>query len=155
MPHKVACFTWLLSKEVVLTLDNVAKRGISLCNRCSLCQKANETSLLTLLWQIFLNLRGISWCMPSKIDETLFDWEMAGVGATNRERWRMIPASIWWTIWRERNERCFENKNNNLQEVKLKCILLFCFWCTNVHSNETESNHRCFRIHLDLVQFFG
>ena len=34
--------------------------------------------------------------MPSKIDETLFGWEMAGVGATNRERWRMIPASIWW-----------------------------------------------------------
>ena len=77
--------------------------------------------------------------MPSKIDETLFGWEMAGVRATNRERWRMIPASIWWTIWRERNERCFENRNNNLQEVKLKSILLFCFWYTNVYSNETES----------------
>ena len=35
VPHKVACFTWQLAKEAVLTLDNVAKRGISLCNRCS------------------------------------------------------------------------------------------------------------------------
>ena len=94
MPHKVACFTWLLAKEAVLTLDNVAKRGISLCNRCSLCGKANETvrdlflhcNFTGQLWQIFLNLRGISWCMPSKIDETLFDWEMAGVGATKKER---------------------------------------------------------------------
>ncbi|WMV36828.1 hypothetical protein MTR67_030213 [Solanum verrucosum] len=51
----------------------------------------------------------------------------------------MILACIWWTIWRERNDRCFENRNNNLQEVKLKCILLFCFWCTNVYSHETES----------------
>ncbi|WMV12495.1 hypothetical protein MTR67_005880, partial [Solanum verrucosum] len=147
VPHKVACFTWLLANKAVLTLDNVAKRGISLCNRCSLCGKANETvrhlflhcNFTEQLWQIFLNLRGISWCMPSKIDETLFSWEMVGVGATNRERWRMIPASIWWTIWRERNERCFENRNNDLQEVKLKCILLFCFWCTNVYANETES----------------
>ena len=43
VPHKVPCFTWLLAKEAVLTFDNVAKRGISLCNRCSLCGKANET----------------------------------------------------------------------------------------------------------------
>ena len=77
--------------------------------------------------------------MPSKIDETLFSWEEAAVEATNRERWRIVPACIWWTIWRERNDRCFENRDNNLQEVKLKCLLLFCFWCTNVYSNETES----------------
>ncbi|WMV19976.1 hypothetical protein MTR67_013361 [Solanum verrucosum] len=110
VPHKVACFTWLLANEAVLTLDNVAKRGISLCNRRSLCGMANETVRYLILhcnftgqlWQIFLNLRVISWSMPSKIDETLFSWEMAGVGATNRERWRMIPACFWWTIWRER-----------------------------------------------------
>ncbi|KAG5591121.1 hypothetical protein H5410_041635 [Solanum commersonii] len=55
----------------------------------------------------------------------------------------MIPACVWWTIWRERNDRCFENRDNNLQEVKLKCILLFCFWCTNVYSNDTESIIDC------------
>ena len=120
-----------LAKEAVLTLDNVAKRGISLCNRCSLCGKANETvrhlflhcNFTGQLQQTFLNLRDISWCLPSKIDETLFGREMAGVRATNRERWWTIPASIWWTIWRERNERCFENRNNNLQEVSLS---VFC-----------------------------
>ncbi|PHT46967.1 Protein transport protein-like, partial [Capsicum baccatum] len=31
------------TNEAVLTLDNVAKRGISLCNRCSLCGKDTET----------------------------------------------------------------------------------------------------------------
>ncbi|WMV20471.1 hypothetical protein MTR67_013856 [Solanum verrucosum] len=110
VPQKVACLTWLLANEAVLTLDNVAKRGISLYNICSLCGKDTETvkhlflhcNFTDQLWQIFLNLRGISWSMPSKIDETLFNWEEAGVGATNRERWRMIPACIWWTIWREK-----------------------------------------------------
>ena len=80
--NKVACFTWLLADEAVLKLDNVAKRGIYLCNRCSLCCKDTETvkhlflhcNFTVQLWQIFLNLRGISWSMPSKIDETLFCW---------------------------------------------------------------------------------
>ena len=110
-------------------------RGISLCNRCSLCGKDTETvkhlflhsNFTAQLWQIFLNVRGISWSMPSKIDETLFSWEEAAVEATNRERWRIVPACIWWTIWRERNDRCFENVENNLQEVKLKCIFVVLF----------------------------
>ncbi|WMV58061.1 hypothetical protein MTR67_051446 [Solanum verrucosum] len=79
------------------------------------------------MWQIFLNLKGISWTMPSKIDETLFNWEEAGLGTRNRSRWRMIMTCIWWTTWRERNDRYFENRSNNLHEVKLKCILLSVF----------------------------
>ena len=128
-------------------IGQCGRERLSLCNKCSLCGKDTETvkhpflhcNFTDQLLQIFLNLRGISWSMPSKIDETLFSWKEAGVGATNKERWRMILACIWWTIWRERNDRCFENRDNNLQEVKLKCLLLFCFWCTNVYSNETES----------------
>lgn len=34
IPHKVACFVWLLSKEAVLTQDNLMKRGIPLCSFC-------------------------------------------------------------------------------------------------------------------------
>ncbi|KAG5585605.1 hypothetical protein H5410_046039 [Solanum commersonii] len=55
-------------------------------------------------------------------------WEEDGSRATIKERWRMIPTCIWWSVWRERNDRCFENRKNNLQEVKLKYI----------YSNESE-----------------
>ncbi|WMV33278.1 hypothetical protein MTR67_026663 [Solanum verrucosum] len=34
IPHKVACFVWLLAKEVVLTHENLMKKGITLCSRC-------------------------------------------------------------------------------------------------------------------------
>ncbi|KAG5581832.1 hypothetical protein H5410_052459 [Solanum commersonii] len=71
------------------------------------------------LWQIFLNLKGISWIMPSKIDDTLFSWKETGFGARNRHRWRIILACIWCTIWRERNDRYFENRSSNVQEIKL------------------------------------
>ncbi|WMV42290.1 hypothetical protein MTR67_035675 [Solanum verrucosum] len=35
MPLKASCFVWLLAKEAVLTQDNLMKRGIPLCSRCS------------------------------------------------------------------------------------------------------------------------
>lgn len=36
---------------------------------------------------------------------------------------------IWWTIWRLRRNRCFENKSNPIQKVKVNYILSLHFWC--------------------------
>ncbi|KAG5612403.1 hypothetical protein H5410_023684 [Solanum commersonii] len=63
------------------------------------------------LWKI-INLRGRAWTMPSKITEALFSWEIAKAGVVDRNRWRMVLACIWWTIWKQRNSRCFENSNH-------------------------------------------
>ena len=35
------------------------------------------------------------------------------------ERWKIFPACIWWTMWKESNQRCFEGKQNNLQNFKM------------------------------------
>lgn len=43
IPHKVACFSWLLAREVVLTQDTLMRRGFNLCSRCFLCGKEAET----------------------------------------------------------------------------------------------------------------
>lgn len=38
-PSKVMCFTWLVTKEAVLTQCNLQKRGLIIwCSRCSLCE---------------------------------------------------------------------------------------------------------------------
>ncbi|KAG5575987.1 hypothetical protein H5410_056121 [Solanum commersonii] len=92
-----------MAKEAVLTQDSVMKRGITLCFRCFLC---GETSYTHHLWRIFLSLRGISWTMPRKVAEALLCWEEEGVDAKDKGRWRVIPGSIWWAVWKERNSRC-------------------------------------------------
>lgn len=41
-----------------------------------------------------------------------------------------IVQCIWWTIWRERNNICFENVQNSLhslQKIKMNCLSLFIF----------------------------
>ncbi|KAG5593621.1 hypothetical protein H5410_034853 [Solanum commersonii] len=77
--------------------------------------------------------------MPRRVTEALYSWEEAGALAKDRTRWRIIPASIWWAIWKERNSRCFEGIENSVQDVKLNCILLLCFWCNQLYSNDTAS----------------
>ncbi|KAG5582970.1 hypothetical protein H5410_053597 [Solanum commersonii] len=58
------------------------KRGRQLCSRCFFCEIETElTNHLSLhcrvtekLWQVFLNLRGISWSMPRHTSDFLACW---------------------------------------------------------------------------------
>lgn len=43
IPYKVACFVWLLSKEAVLTKENLMKRGRTLTPSCVFCGEQTET----------------------------------------------------------------------------------------------------------------
>lgn len=93
--HKVACFVWLLAKEVVLTQDNLMKKGIPLCSRCFFCGETAETmvhlfircKVTSQLWRLFLCLKNISWSMPGKITEALHSWDEAGIHDKNRNNW--------------------------------------------------------------------
>ena len=64
-----------------------------------------------------------------KHSTTLNCWINIGNTTIKEERWRIVLACIWWTVWKERNQRCFEGKKNNLQNFKMNCIALYYFWC--------------------------
>ncbi|KAG5592046.1 hypothetical protein H5410_042560 [Solanum commersonii] len=88
---------------------------------CLLCgEKAETVKHLFLhekftgqLWRLFLNLRGIS----GKVTQTFQSREEVGIHTKSKSKWRIIPASIWWTIWRERNARCFGNIENSIDQI--------------------------------------
>lgn len=43
-------------------------------------------------------------------------------------RWKRIPPCIWWSVWRERNQRVFESNGSPIQKIKINPLLLFhCF----------------------------
>ncbi|KAG5605940.1 hypothetical protein H5410_027432 [Solanum commersonii] len=58
---------------------------------------------------------------------------------TRGERWKIIPTCIWWSVWKERNLRCFQNKSNNIQKMKMNCLVLFHFWCKQEYMEDLES----------------
>ncbi|WMV11931.1 hypothetical protein MTR67_005316 [Solanum verrucosum] len=81
----------------------------------------------------------MSWTMPAKITEAIQSWEESGKQSKNRDRRKIVPASIWCAIWKERNSRAFDSIENSMQKVKLNCLMLLCFWCNQLYSNDTIS----------------
>lgn len=92
--YKVACFTWHLAREAILTQDNLIKRGYQLGSRCYLCEDHAETvnhhflhcRVTDQVWKIFINLRGIRWVMPGRIREVLASWKRDSEQSSQKER---------------------------------------------------------------------
>ena len=120
---------------------------IPLFSRYFFCGKTAKTvnhlflhcKMISQLWRLFLSLKGMSWTMPAKITEAIQSWEEAGKQSKNRDRWRIVPASIWWAIWKERNSRAFDSVENSMQKVKLNCLMLLYFWSNQLYSSDTIS----------------
>jgi len=147
IPPKVSCFTWLLAKQAVLTQENLMKRGIQLSPRCFLCGEEAETvnhlflhcRITNILWSIFINSKGLLWVMPRNIVQALKIWSSFAYISGHKERWKIIPTCIWWSVWKERNLRCFQNKSNSIQKMKMNCLVLFHFWCKQEYMEDLES----------------
>ena len=68
--------------------------------------------------------------MPQRASQAIESWNNEGSGSTDQSRWRIVPAVIWWTIWKERNMRCFESVSSPLHRIKMNCTITFCYWCS-------------------------
>ncbi|KAG5597227.1 hypothetical protein H5410_038459 [Solanum commersonii] len=56
--------------------------------------------------------------MPKTTLEVLNSWPGVGSRGKKEEWWKLIPACIWWSIWKERNAKCFEGQKINFQRIK-------------------------------------
>ena len=128
-----------------MTQGNLRKRGHQLVVECILCEIQTETiSHLFLhckwtdqLWRMFICLKGIKWVKPGSIAGVLRCWNKDGMISKEEERWKIVPASIWWSVWIERNKRSF-GIQSNLQILKMNCLGLFLFWCEQKRLAQTE-----------------
>jgi len=154
IPLKVSCFSWLVIRKACLTHERLQRRGIQICSRCYMCDKEAEiNSHLFLhcktavnLWHMFLCILGVSWVMPETSLDMLKHWEgMSRRRRSKEDWWKYIPACIWWTLWKERNERSHDGQASSIQKIKMKSLSLLYFWCKQDMVGEVVS----------LVDFIG
>ena len=74
-----------------------------------------------------------------RVTQTLKIWSSYSNISGHRKRWKIIPACIWWSTWKERNLRCHQNKSNTIQKMKMNCLVLFHFWCKQEYMEVLES----------------
>ncbi|CAN1342454.1 hypothetical protein LINPERPRIM_LOCUS39462 [Linum perenne] len=119
-------FLWTAVHEGCLTIDNLKKRGFSLTNWCCLC-KAEEESISHLLvqcnisryiWEFFFKLFKIVIPMPKDLKGLAAMW----VGVKSDQACfsslvRILPHAICWAIWKERNNRIFQDEERSINSI--------------------------------------
>lgn len=74
----------------------------------------------------------VSWCPPESAAKMLSDWNGFKLGKINSIIWHMAILAIWWVVWEERNDRCFNDRSSSGRIVGSKAKKLVIEWVVNV-----------------------
>ena len=66
--------------------------------------------------------------MQSTVKETLLGWHGSFVGRKQKKVWRVAHLCLFWTIWKERNRRSFENVELSIQRLKYLFLCNLLSW---------------------------
>jgi hypothetical protein len=93
-------------------------------NRCWLCESDRKSvdhlllncGAVRALWNAFFAKFDLCWVMPCIVKELYVSWWTGG-RLRSAVVWKMVPLCIMWCIWRERNDRCFEDTSRSHEEL--------------------------------------
>lgn len=90
------------------------------------------------LWNFVLNLFHLSWVMPRSIKEIFRSWSLY----KRRKRsslWDAAPLAVYWTIWKERNQRAFDNEVMSIARLKESIVKILSLLCNESVMGEGNS----------------
>ena len=131
----------------MLTLDQLKRRGVTLANRCLLCEEEEESidHLLIhcpraeMLWEIFLAIIGSSWVFPRTIRQTLHAWQSANVGRKRKRIWMAAPLCLFWTLWQVRNRVAFKQLAPSAHRMNVTFLCILWSWEILYSVHNTDS----------------
>lgn len=62
---------------------------------------------------MFFSRFALSWVMPKRVANLCTCWRMSG-SFQNVVVWKMLHFCLLWGLWRERNNRCFEDHEKDV-----------------------------------------
>lgn len=127
-PSKVVAFSWSLLLGRIPTKDNLALRHIldpEASLLCALCGRRVETpthlflhcEVSSLIWRRILNWLEINFITPNDLFVQFECWTNEVVSRRHRKGFLLIWHATIWSIWKERNDRIFNNKEKGVEEI--------------------------------------
>jgi hypothetical protein len=112
-PRMACFFVWTAAWNKILTSENLSNRGYTLTSRCCCNGETIDHLLLHcpvagVLWSWIFQAFGVHWALSGTIADLLFSW-WNGLGRHSSDIWNIVPVCLMWTIWKERNQRTFED----------------------------------------------
>lgn len=124
VPTRVAFFAWTAALGNIQTVDNLRNRGMIVLDWCYICRKGAELvnhlllhcEMAKVLWDGMFRRVGLNWVMPKAVVDLLACWTNFQMHTCSEvaAAWKMMPLCIMWCIWLERNERCFNDRERNI-----------------------------------------
>jgi hypothetical protein len=117
-------FAWSAALGKILTLDNLRRRHVIVMDRCCMCKRSGESvdhlllhcDVASAIWSAFFSRFGLSWVMPRRVVD-LFDCWWSSGRPRSAAVWKMVPTCLFWCLWREMNDRNFEDRERSLEEI--------------------------------------
>jgi hypothetical protein len=134
-PWRACFFVWTAAWQKILTCENLCKRGYYMTSWCCMCRCNGETvehlllhcPVVGVLWNWVLQAFGIHWVIPGTVADLLFSW-WNGLGRHSSDIWNLVPACLMWTVWKERNQRTFEDTTRAEYQILEGFILTLFDW---------------------------
>lgn len=51
---------------------------------------------------------GIPWIFLANLEKLVLSWKLLSYSFFGNQLWRLMLLSVCWTLWLEKNQRCFE-----------------------------------------------
>ena len=110
-----------------MSIDNLRKKKVLIPDWCYMCKSNGESvdhlllhcPIVYKLWSMVFTLFGIHWAMPKIVVELLACWQGNFGHYRNGVIWMAVPHYLMWCIWRERNNRFFEDSERTIADLKL------------------------------------
>jgi hypothetical protein len=101
------------------------KRHAIVVNRCCMCKKNGESvdhlllhcDVVYAIWSVFffpVGL-GLAWVIPRRVVDLYVCW-WTTYSTRSADVWNIVPTCLW-CLWRERNNKSFEDRERTLEKI--------------------------------------
>jgi transposase len=115
---------WMMALGKILIKDNLMKRHIIIVDKCCLCKRNGESMdhillhcvVTSAMWNALFTRFGLSWVMPRRVIDLFACWWKFD-RLMNAAIWKMLSICTFWCVWKERNNRCFEDLESSMKNI--------------------------------------
>jgi hypothetical protein len=134
-PSRAAFFTWSAALGKILTLDNLRKQHVIVIDRCCMGKRDGESvdhlllhcDVASALWSVLFNHFGMSWVISRRVIDLFACWWSSGK-PRSAVVWKTVPTCLFWTIWKEMNNRNFEDLERPFEDILSSFFHTLYFW---------------------------